>query len=240
MYFDIHSHILPGVDDGAKDFEESVKLLKIMKKNGITAVMATSHFYPDITNLEDYLEVTNEVFNKLLEKIKGKNLPKVYLGSEMLYYKGLGNCEILRSVTLNGSKYLLLELAAGDISKQLFEDITALKEQGIIPIIAHVERYAEDRNFKKLITFLRKNDIPVQINAVSFLIKPLKKFIKLILKSEIFCVIGTDSHSVFERPPFLKEAFEVLQRDYPKGYFDILMKNNFKLYDEIIGDKGEK
>ena len=59
MYFDIHSHILPGVDDGAKDICESVELINSMKKEGITAVIATPHFYPNEMYLSDFLQDRN-------------------------------------------------------------------------------------------------------------------------------------------------------------------------------------
>ncbi len=238
--FDIHSHILPQIDDGAADMKEAVELLKIMKKSGITSVIATPHFYPDLISLEDFSEITGNAYRDLLAETANKKLPKVYLGCELLYYKGVGNSDALPQMTLNGSKYLLLELAVGDIDKDLFQDLLLLKEQGITPIIAHVERYFSDRSFKKLLTFLKENDIPVQLNAVSFLIRPLKRIIKMIFKSELFCVVGTDAHSICERPPFMKEAFEAIRDTYGKEMRHRLIKNANLLYNEITGDTIEK
>ncbi len=240
LYFDIHSHILPDVDDGAKNTEDAVALLKMMKKSGISTVLATPHFYPMETNFEEFLEITRKAYDGLLKEIKGKKLPQVYLGCEMLYYKGIGNSEVLGQLCLNRSKYLLLELANGDITPALFEDITGLKEKGIIPIIAHIERYAFDRNFKKLLSFLKENDIPIQINAVSFLIPPLKRVIKMLFKAELFCVVATDTHSVYDRPPFMKEALSAVRDTFGKGYRIRLTKNATRLYDEIVGNDNDK
>ena len=76
--FDIHSHILPAIDDGAQYLEESLKLLELMRAEGITHVMATPHFYPQDTNLEYFLRASVSSFNKLNEKIENLNLPKFF------------------------------------------------------------------------------------------------------------------------------------------------------------------
>lgn len=241
MFFDIHSHILPNVDDGAKDMEESVALLKMMKKNGISTVLATSHFYPDQTNYDVYLDVTKSVFSELKGYTKNKGLPEIYHGCEMLYYKGIGNSEVLDKLCLNGSKYLLLELTDFDINEGLFEDILKLKNnQKIIPIIAHIERYYRAKNYKKLLGFLEENKIPVQINAASVMIKPLKRTLKNIFSRNIFCVIATDTHSVSERPPLMSEAYVYIRDNFSPDLRERLAKNSKRLYKEIIGETIEK
>lgn len=241
MFFDIHSHILPGVDDGAQDLEESLKLLKMMKKSGISNVIATSHFYPEEVNYDVYLEVTRESFKELEKATNGKGLPKIYYGCEMLYYRGIGNSEVLNGLCLNGSKYLLLELTDFDINDYLFEDIINLKtKQGITPIIAHVERYYKAKNFKKLLKFLEKNNVPVQINAASVMIKPLRKTLKEIFSMGLFCVIATDTHSSEERPPLMSEAYVYIRDNFSPQLREKLARNSKKLAKEIIGENFEK
>lgn len=241
MYFDIHSHILPNIDDGAEDMEESVELLKMMKKSGISTVLATSHFYPMETNYEDFLTVTAEAFCELKNEIKDKKLPEIYLGCEMLYYKGMGNSEVLGDLCLNKSKYLLLELTLFDINDGLFEDILNLKKNSnITPIIAHIERYSRARNFKKLLQFVKENNIPVQVNAASVMMRGGKRILKTIFKNELFCVLATDTHSTDERPPLLKEAYTFIRDDFGGEYRTRLVKNAARLYNEIIGENLEK
>jgi len=241
LYFDIHSHILPSVDDGAKDMEDSLTLLKMMKKNGIDAVLATSHFYPEQTNYDVYIEQTKYAFEQLKKKTKGKKLPEIYLGCEMLYYKGIGNSDMLAPLCLNGSRFLLLELTDYNINEDLFEDILNLKEnQKIIPIIAHAERYYKARNYKKFLGFLRENYIPVQINAASVMTRPYKKGAKTILKSEMFCVIATDTHSKEERPPLLNEAYGYIKEKYSEDLCAALLQNSEFMREKIIGENVEK
>lgn len=241
MYFDIHSHILPGIDDGAKDMKESVQLLKMMKKSGISTVLATSHFYPIQVNLEGYLEATNKAYQELKEEVENKKLPQIYLGCEMLYYKGIGNSDVLKELCLNKSKFLLLELTDFDINDNLFEDILNLKKNAdIVPIIAHIERYCYAHNFKKFLKFVKENNIPVQINTDSVMLRNCNRVLKTIFKNDIFCVLATDTHSVDRRPPLMKEAYVYVRDNFGAQYRERLVKNAKKLYQEIIGEDIEK
>ena len=88
VYFDIHSHILPGIDDGAKDITESAELINFMKKEGITEVIATPHFYPNEMSLGDFLEHRNNAYETLCSNLDG-DIPRIYIGCEILYFKSI-------------------------------------------------------------------------------------------------------------------------------------------------------
>ena len=157
---DIHSHILPAVDDGAEDLDEALKILEMMQKDGITDVIATPHFYADSDNLNDFKTRTEKAYKTLCSAADGKNLPRVFLGCEVLYYRYIGTSEAVTEFCFNGSNYLLLELVNDCITDSFFENLYCLKNQsGIIPIIAHIERYYKDRSFKKLLKFLKSENI---------------------------------------------------------------------------------
>lgn len=235
MYFDLHSHILPSIDDGSKNIEESVQLLEMMKLDGIESVIATSHFYPAEMNLEDYIEQTSSAFKLLCETAKGKELPNLYLGCELLFYSGIGNIENSETLCLNRSKYLLLELTDFDLGLSCFEDILALKEKGIIPIIAHIERYFKGKNYKQLLDFVEDNNIPVQLNAASVMTRPYRRIVKKILSRDIFCVLATDTHSVNERPPLLTAAYSFIETKFGEDLKNRLQANAKVLKKEIIG-----
>ncbi len=234
--FDIHSHILPGVDDGAKDMEESIKLLEMMKNDGITCVLATPHFYPQDTNIEDFLSEVSSAYKSLISEKENKDLPNVYLGCEMLYFDGLGNSTSLGQLCLNGSNFLLLELTDYCINDRLLNNLTTLiKQTGIMPIIAHIERYCKAKNYKKLLTFVLDNRIPVQLNASSFFIPLFKRPLKKLLKSNAIVVLGTDAHSCDQRPPRLYDAMELIEKKYGSECKDKLIKNSSLFYKRIIG-----
>lgn len=236
MYFDIHSHILPGVDDGATDMQNSVELLKTAKDNGISAIVATPHFYPTEYSLNEFLSTGKNAFELLNEEIKGLDLPKVYFGSEVLYFRGLGDADSLHVLTLNNSKYILIELTGKDINKYLFEDLIRLKNQGYIPIIAHIERYTNSKGFRKLFKFVKTNNIMVQINTISLSSAKNLRFLKKVLRSEIFCVVASDTHSLESRPPLFKSALEIVKEKLGNKCYELLIKNSQKLYNKIIGE----
>ncbi len=232
--FDIHSHILPGVDDGAKDIAESIELLRQMKEQGITAVAATPHFYPQEDNLTEFSEKIISAFEEIKTAYKVNDLPEILIGSEMLYFKGISNSTSLNKLCLNKSSYLLLELVDCVISDSLFEELLRLKEElGIIPIIAHIERYQKARNYKKLLKFVKEHNILTQVNASAFLIPIYKRTIKKLLKLNLISFIASDSHSPSFRPPMVKEAYDFIEDNYGKQVKEKLIKNADKLFKEI-------
>ena len=235
MYFDIHSHILPDIDDGAKDICESAELMNLMKNEGITEVIATPHFYPNEMNFGVFLEDRKNAYETLCSNSDG-DIPKIYLGCEILYFRGIGASRELEKLSLNNSKYILLELSDVHIDKYLFEDLDTFSENGITPIIAHIERYHRNRNFKKLLEELKAKNYPVQINSSSLLNKKYRRTIKKVFKSGLFCVIATDTHSPKKRPPIIKSALQALRDDYGEIIYHKVLRNNQILYKEITGD----
>lgn len=235
MFFDIHSHILPAVDDGAADLNESIKLLELMQVQGITHILATPHFYPSEDNLADFSKRTSLTFTELKKEAIKRKLPIIYLGCEMLYFEGIGYSESLSSLCLNGSDVLLLELTDECIDKTLFENILQIRDNlGITPIIAHVERYFMAKNYRKFLKFLEQEKITVQINAASVLIPIFKRTIKKLLKSEITCTIATDSHSVETRPPMLEPALKAISDKFGEDCKCKLIQNSNNLYKRIV------
>ena len=234
--FDIHSHIIFGVDDGPRDIKESLELLKAMKNEGITKVMATPHFYPQDTDLSDFLKTVTLNFNTLKNRIQKKKLPEIYLGCELLYFSGMGHSTSLSKLCLNNSGFLLLELTDHSINERLFDDIKTLMENsGITPIIAHIERYHKAKKFNKLLQFVEENKIPIQVNAFSFTMFSFRKAIKKIIKHNIPIILGTDSHSAHVRPPKLKESLEIIEKKFGPEFKEQILRNNNEIMKKIIG-----
>ncbi len=233
---DIHSHILPAVDDGAKTTEESIAILEEMYRQGITDVIATPHFYPHAHNLEDFITITRKAFSLLKENTKAKKVPNIFLGCEILYYSGISKSSELKHFTLNGSCFLLLELTPGLINDDLFDELLYLKEERkIIPIIAHIERYKTAKKYKKFIKFVKDNGILTQVNATSFLIKDYSKTLDKLFAENAVTFIGTDSHSMDKRPPFMDIALEKIAQKYGNEIKEKLIENANKLYLDITG-----
>lgn len=234
ILLDIHSHVLPGVDDGAKDLEESVELLKMMRQQGITHVLATPHFYASRDGLDEYRARVGYAFGQLKAAADGASLPYVMLGCEVLYYNCIGRSESVYNFCLNGSDYLLLELSDNCIDDEFFKDIEDLRRNlGITPIIAHLERYHKFPNYKKLLKFLAENEIPAQINASSLFSREYSKTVNKLIKKQLVEFIGTDAHSVAKRPPMMQPALEAIKKRFGAEYSDEFISNSQKLLERI-------
>lgn len=230
---------MPCVDDGAKDIDEAIKILRMMKDDGITDVIATPHFYPDSDNLEDFKYRTDAAYKALCSVADGKDLPRIYLGSEILYYRHIGESELMEQFCLNGSRYLLLELSDNCISDSFFEDIRNLKNKsGIIAIIAHIERYYKFSSFRKLLKFIKDENIPTQINASAFFTSYYRRVAEKLIKKGYVSFIATDSHSPDKRPPKIKDALEYISNKLGAEYASGFIRNSQLLLDDISKNGG--
>ena len=231
---DIHSHILPNVDDGAKNIHASLEILSSMKRQGITDVIATPHFYPNSHDLDHFIEKTQSAYQLLLSLPEYENLPNIYMGCELLYYNSVSRSQSLEYFTINNSNYLLLELTPYDIGKTLFDEILTLKyERNIIPIIAHIERYSISHKYKYLVDFVKANRIQTQVNTTSFFSRKYPAVLHQLFNRNIITYLGTDSHSMESRPPMMKHALNAIEQSYGEAAKLRLLQNADNLFREI-------
>lgn len=238
---DIHSHILPGVDDGAKDIASSIELLKMMRDQGITAVVATPHFYASEDNLEEFTTQINSSYNRLKAAIDGIGLPEIYLGAEVYYFRGIRRSSSIRSLCIEGTNYLLLELPYRAIDNSTIEDIVEIHSNyNIIPIIAHIERYYKEKGFKQLLELVKDGVVYAQVNAASLLQPPFSKIIQKLMKKGYISFIATDAHSPEMRPPFMDLALKEVERLFGKDDKDVYVSNSSMLLKAIKGEYDEE
>ena len=212
---DIHSHILPGIDDGSTDGKTSVSMLKMLYEQGVRRVAATPHFYPHETNFEAFFEKRRKSVETLKEAIAEENineLPGVYLGAEVAYFDGMSKYSTIKELCIAGTDYLLLEMPFCKWSEKELEDVAAIKAvQGVTPIIAHIERYLPFQK-KEIIRKMLEGDALIQCNAEAFLsIKTRRQTLKLLSDGNVD-VIGSDCHNLTRRAPKIKAAFEIIER----------------------------
>lgn len=214
---DLHSHIIPGVDDGSNSLQETIKILKLMKKRGLKSAAATPH-YP-IYNNQNFKK---EIFNKveiLKKEVKKNNLAiEIFTGAEiminrklpLLYYQD-------KLLTINNTDYLLLEFRLNIYPEYLAEVIYDLKTMGLKIIIAHPERYLYvQTDYSKIYQWLEEYDLKIMLNSSSLTgahgVKAKKTAEKLIEKG-LCHLIGSDTHGIKKRPfsldSGLKEAEKI-------------------------------
>lgn len=235
FYLDIHSHILPACDDGAKDIETSIELLKMLKEQNVTHVIATPHFYPDTDSAEDFAERVYDAYNQLCALAKGAELPKIYLGCELHYFSGIGKSKSLKQFVIRGTNYILLELPYDSvITKTVLQDIIDIREvQGFVPILAHIERYSKSKGFKKLLKLVSDGYALAHINAGAVVSKESAKLCEKLIKGGYISYLASDAHSVNHRPPLIKPALEVITNRLGKSFANRLAIKSNRLLEEI-------
>lgn len=212
--YDMHSHILPDFDDGARDAEEGLSLLNSLKKQGVTNVCLTPHFYTNELSLEDFVSSRNEAFGRfrplLPEGIK------VVLGAEVYVTQYLFNNNDLSEITYGNSRYILTEFAYNStFSKSTLNYLDKLMGvYGLIPILPHVERYHALIDNPEILSLLRSNGVIIQSNISNYTQKsPMLKRHKMLklIKAGLIDILGTDAHS-FEHnsPERFSQAVELI------------------------------
>lgn len=215
MIADMHSHVLPGVDDGSSSLEESAALIAMLKEQNVPWVAATPHFYPNRDHPGEFLERRAKAaaeLNAFLEE-KGDALPLV-LGAEVYYYPGMSDSEALKQLTFGDSPYILVEMPMSPWTDAMFRELVQIREkQGLIPVVAHVDRYIRPLRHHGIPARLEKMPVLVQANASFFLRRGTASMALRMLKKGQIHLLGSDCHNTAHRPPRLGEAVELIRRE---------------------------
>ena len=138
---DVHSHIVPTVDDGAQNIDVSIAMIKNAKNIGIDEIFLTSHYMEDgyHTSTEEYESIIQVLKNRISEEKLEVNL---YVGNEVMVFPDLiKHLNEKKFFTLNNSRYVLIELPLMEEVLYVWNVLFQLKEKGYVPVIAHPERY---------------------------------------------------------------------------------------------------
>lgn len=232
---DIHSHVIPAVDDGSQDIETSLEMLKIAHDDDVRTLIATPHFYRNRFECS-FLDACKKVeaLNELAREndINIKILPgqEIFLDkySSDLYKEGTIG-------TINKSKYMLVETSLiGSRPKNLMDNIYELKLLGIVPIIAHPERYEFVIEDNTEINDFVKEGCLFQITSTSItggFGKEVKKTAENLIKNGLCNFIGSDAHTTGRRCPKIREALEEI-KSMDKEIYENIGKNSMALIND--------
>ena len=202
---DFHSHVLPKMDDGAKSVEVAVAMLEESKRQGVTTVVCTPHYYGKSRSPEQFIEKRKEAYARLAPHIpEGITLrlgAEVYFTADMVV-----PFEDLAVLAIEGTRYIMLELPfTPTYPERLFERLeTFVAESGCIPIIAHVDRYPAVLKKPAILKRLTEMGCLLQMNAEALEVKGVKSFALAALKKGLISALGTDMHNMSDRPPNMK------------------------------------
>ena len=207
-YFDIHSHILPGVDDGSQSLEESLGMLEIAYQEGTRNVMLTPHYIRGKNRYDR--EELNSRFRAFQDEVS-KRYPdmKLYLGNEVLYEDGI--VEDLKEgkiQTMNNTKYVLVEFNIRISYSQLYQAVRKITNARYRPIIAHVERYRCLFKHMERIDELVRMESYLQMNISSIyggLLDEDARWCKKLVREGYISFFGTDAHDLENRAPYVQD-----------------------------------
>lgn len=240
-YTDIHCHILPGVDDGARSREETAGILQHAYAEGIRRMIATSHYNPSVFA---YTKTAYEAGYAVAVDL-GKRFPEpmqIYTGHEIFYTGAevLDALDCKEALTLAGSDYVLVEFAIYWPYDHILNAVRTIAMRGYIPIIAHVERYDCLYHHAERIEELIAFGAYIQMNA-SFVTTrhsfKTKRFLNRLLSRGDIHFIATDAHDTQHRPADIRACAETLTKKYGRDFTEqILNKNpNSVLMNQVIG-----
>lgn len=228
---DIHCHILPGMDDGSDNMEESVRMARLAVEGGTNIIVVTPHSnIPDLYQNycdRDYVEK----FKALKSRLEEENIPlKIFPGHEIFAADNF--IELIKSkklLTLCDSDYPLVEFDFTERSDSVYEKLRMLTSEGLTPIVAHPERYA----------FVAEDDFaPYRLKALGCLLQVNKGSLKgnfgrnayfasrYIMENEMADFVASDAHSPYMRTPYLADAYEIISEFHSEEYADLLLNIN--------------
>ncbi len=241
--WDIHTHILPCLDDGSGGSQESIEMLKKLHLQGVTDVVATPHFYarndePDrfIYNRDKTAEHLVNRINSAISsgELKHNSLPNIYIGAEVAFFNAMSNVDKLCAMCISGTRYLLVEMPFEKWTSAMVNELYLLMEkQDIIPIIAHVDRYFSCFSGAMLDTMLEKG-ILVQCNTDAFLsLFNRMSAIKLLKKKNIH-FLGSDCHNMSRRPPNFDLSIDQIKKRVDINIINTMFESGAELMKNTI------
>lgn len=214
MIIDMHCHILPGIDDGARDEGSMERMLRIAGTEGIEAIVATPHYM--LGQDEKELEAIKIKYDLARKAWKKRGLQKeLYLGNELLWEDGIVEAlDSGKALTMNGTSYVLVEFLPDAGEMYIENAIRRLQYAGYLPIIAHVERYERLQN-QKVLRKLVDMGVYLQVNVSTVLGKHgffLKHRVLRWMQEGLVHFVGSDAHNSKTRRPEMKECAQYLNK----------------------------
>jgi protein-tyrosine phosphatase len=228
---DFHTHILPSIDDGAENVDVSLAILKSLEEQGVTKVVLTPHYYGRTRNIEQFLKAREGAFEKLSATYGGTI--QLFKGSECNVSTCANNdLSELKALKIQNTNYILTEMSfEKEWSDRLLKRVATLADDGLTPIIAHVELYPAVNKNPSYVRDLIAMGCAIQINCNSFLSDDTYPLVRAIIEHGQAHVLGSDTHNMTKRPPNYKKATEKIEADFGREVLDNLQGNMAEILD---------
>lgn len=213
---DWHTHILPGMDDGSRDVAESLSMMNMQALQGVDTVIATPHFYANDEMPDSFLERRKKSF-ELLKANWPDGSPEIRLGAEVRYYQGISRMADLKTLRIEGSKLLLLEMPMEVWTEYTVRELIEMSCGSTRIILAHMERYFYMQK-QAVRERIFDSDILMQMNAGFFAAFATRHRALSLLREGRIHFVGSDCHNTTTRPPQIGRAFDVIRKRLGDDY----------------------
>ncbi len=228
---DIHSHILPELDDGSFDIFCSLEMAEIAAQTGVTAMVATPH-----ANQRGYFEnyasqeITDKFSELKRELVENGTELELYLGMEVFgTYDAASLYRDGRILTLNGGRYMLVEFDFYADIQYINGVLYSLMDAGCVPVVAHPERYVELQQDYGIVNCWLNDGMAVQVNKGSLAGRFGRRAKKLafdLLSDGLISCIASDAHGPQVRSPNMSDAYEFLTVEFSEETAELLLTEN--------------
>lgn len=208
---DLHTHILPGMDDGAQTVQDALAMLRAEAQQGVDTVALTPHFSIKDETITEFLTRRENASQQLKQALQGQAHPKLVMGAEVAWTQGMPDWPGLESLCYEGTKILLVELPVTPWTHEMFRQLYSLEgRRGIMPMIAHAERYLRCQE-KRSVERLLDMGYPIQVSAEALLhLSMRRKALELLVGCDALLI--SDCHDPLHRKPNIGKAVKVMEK----------------------------
>ena len=235
---DFHTHILPDIDDGARNVDVSIEMLKQITSQQIDTIIATPHFYASRDRLDKFLQKRKgawDAFSCTIEEKKIEKSPEILLGSEVAFFDGISRAEQICELTVQGTNLLLLEMPFVTWTEANIREVEKLiRDFHLTVMIAHVERFLRIPGNKKEVQRLLELPVIVQMNAEALLDWRHRRAYLKMIKDGTVHVLGSDCHGIHHRVPNLSEARDLIEKKLGSEMLEKIDRTGTRLLKEVL------
>ena len=214
---DLHSHILPGIDDGSPDVGTSAAMLRREAEQGVDVVCATSHYYAKHNSIPAFCERRAEALERLSSVLTAE-LPRVLPAAEVAYFPHMEEQDLM-PLCIQGTRTLMLEMPFADWTGLQLEMVEALVlDCRYDVVLVHPERFCFSKSNRHKLEKLAKLPIGLQVNAGSLLRWGTRRLALDLLQMAQYPLLGSDCHNLTSRPPNLKEGRKVVMQKLGEAF----------------------
>ena len=216
-WIDLHSHILPQLDDGSDSVEMSLAMLYQMAEQGVDVVCATSHYYAKYSSIPAFCERRAEALERLSSVLTAE-LPRVLPAAEVAYFPHMEEQDLM-PLCIQGTRTLMLEMPFSDWTGLQLETVEALVlDCRYDVVLVHHERFCFSKSNRHKLEKLAELPIGLQVNAGSLLRWGTRRLALDLLQMAQYPLLGSDCHNLTSRPPNLKEGRKVVMQKLGEAF----------------------